>query len=126
MLPLRFFDSSGKGTSLETWSQRLLAGAAALGKDFNRVEKYKALLEEVGLVDVVEVQAQPSVGTWSAGKKTKTLGWWMRKDLLHGIEGMSMAIQTQGPGLSSKEVESHLAHVKKDLLSNKIHAYFQM
>jgi hypothetical protein len=49
-----------------------------------------------------------------------------RKDLLHGIEGMSMAIQTRGPGLSFKEVESDLAHVKKDLLSNKIHADFQM
>ena len=50
----------------------------------------------------------------------------MREDLLHGIEGMNMVIQAQGLRLSSEEVESPLSHVKKDLLSNKIHAYFQM
>jgi hypothetical protein len=44
-----------------------------VGKDFNRAEKYKALLEEMGLVDVVEAQAQLPVGMWSAGKM-KTLG----------------------------------------------------
>jgi hypothetical protein len=102
MLPLRFFDSSSEGTALETLGQRLLAGAAALEKDFNREEKYKALLEGVVFVDVVETQAQLPVGTGSAGKKMKTLAWWMRKDLLHGIEGMSMDIQTRGLGLAMR------------------------
>lgn len=103
-----------------------MAGAAALGKDLKRAEKYKELLEEVGFVDVVEVQTQLPIGTWPAGKKMKTLGWWMRKDLLHGIEGVSMAFQTRGLGLSPEEVESHLSNVKKEMLSNKIHAYFQV
>jgi SAM-dependent methyltransferase len=126
LLPLRFFDSTGKGTALETWAQRLNSGAAALGKDFGSVVKYKAILEEIGFIEIVELQFQLPIGTWAAGKKMKTLGELMRKDLLHGIEGMSMAVQTRGLGLNPDEVKLHLAEVKKDLLNDKVHAYFQM
>jgi predicted lipid-binding transport protein (Tim44 family) len=111
---------------LETWAQRLNAGAAALGKDFTSVEKYKTILEEIGFIEIVEVQFQMPVGTWAAGEKMKTLGELMRKDLLHGIEGMSMAVQTRGLGLNPEEVKSHLVEVKKELVNDKAHAYFQM
>jgi hypothetical protein len=103
-----------------------MVGSAALGKDFTRVEGYKAPLGEVEFVDAAEVQAQLPIGTCPAGKTMKTLGWWMRKDLLHGVESMSMAVMMGGLGLCPEEVESHLTDVKKDLLNNIVYAYFQM
>lgn len=123
-LPLRFIDDSGNGTALETWSQRLMAGGAALGKDFTRGRRYKELLEELGFVDVVETRTQFPIGTWAVEKKMKTLGAWMKMDMLAGLQGMSMAIMTRGLGMTPEEVAVHLENVKTEIESNKLHAYF--
>lgn len=101
-----------------------MAGGAALGKDFTRGKRYKEILEEIGFVDVVEKRTQLPIGTWAKGDKMKTIGAWMRTDMLSGIQGMSMAIMTRGLGLTPEEVEDHLAQVRKEIESNKLHAYF--
>jgi len=101
-----------------------MAGGAALGKDFTRARRYKDLLEEIGFVDVVEKRTQFPIGTWALGEKMKTLGAWMRVDLLAGLQAMSMAIMTRGLGMTPKEVEENLAKVKIEVESNKLHAYF--
>ena len=101
-----------------------MAGGAALGKDFTRARRYKELLEEIGFVDVVEKRTQFPIGTWALGAKMKTLGAWMRADLLAGLQGMSMAIMTRGLGMTPAEVEAHLVNVKMEIESNKLHAYF--
>ncbi|KAN0112548.1 S-adenosyl-L-methionine-dependent methyltransferase [Hyaloscypha variabilis] len=123
-LPLRFIDDSGNGTALELWSQRFMAGGAALGKDLTRGRRYKEILEEIGFVNVVEKRTQFPIGTWAVGKKMKTLGAWMRMDMLAGLQAMSMAIMTRGLGMTSEEVEKHLVDVKLEIESNKLHAYF--
>ncbi|KAE9375862.1 S-adenosyl-L-methionine-dependent methyltransferase [Stipitochalara longipes BDJ] len=123
-LPLRFIDDSGNGTALELWSQRLMAGGAALGKDLTRGRRYKEILEEIGFVDVVEKQTHIPIGTWAVGKKMKTTGAWMRMDMLVGLQAMSMAIMTRGLGMTPEEVEAHLANVKTEIESDKLHAYF--
>ncbi|CAM6005193.1 unnamed protein product [Sphagnum balticum] len=89
-----------------------MAGGAVLGKDFTRAHRYKDLLEEIGFVDVVEKRTQFPVGTWALGKKMKTLGAWMRVDLLAGLQAMSMAIMTRGLGMTPEEVEENLANVR--------------
>jgi hypothetical protein len=123
-LPLRFIDDSGNGSALETWSQRFMTGGAALGKDFTRGRRYKELLEEIGFVDVVEKRTQFPIGTWAVGEKMKTLGAWMRMDMLAGLQAMSMAIMTRGLGMTPEEVEENLTNVKIEVESNKLHAYF--
>ena len=101
-----------------------MAGGAALGKDFTRARRYKEVLEELGFVDVVEKRTQFPVGTWAVGKKMKTLGAWMKMDMLAGLQAMSMAIMTRGLGMTPEEVAVHLENVKTEIESNKLHAYF--
>ena len=101
-----------------------MAGGAALGKDFTRGRRYKEVLEELGFVDVVETRTQFPIGTWAVGKKMKTLGDWMKMDMLAGLLGMSMAIMTRGLGMTPEEVAVHLENVKTEIESNKLHAYF--
>lgn len=101
-----------------------MAGGAALGKDFTRGRRYKEVLEELGFVDVVEQRTQFPIGTWAKGKKMKTLGAWMKMDMLAGLQGMSMAIMTRGLGMTPEEVAVHLENVKTEIESNKLHAYF--
>jgi hypothetical protein len=81
-------------------------------------------LEELGFVDVVEKRTQFPVGTWAVGKKMKTLGAWMKMDMLAGLQAMSMAIMTRGLGMTPEEVAVHLENVKTEIESNKLHAYF--
>jgi len=125
-LPLRFIDDSGNGSAVETWMQRFMAGSAALGKDFTRGRRYKEMLEEIGFVDVVEKRTQFPIGTWAREEKMKTLGAWMRIDLLAGLQAMSMAIMTRGLGMTPEEVEMDLVNVNTEIESNKLHAYFPM
>lgn len=99
-----------------------MAGGAALGKDFTRVAKYKDLLEEVGFVDVMEIRTQFPIGTWAVGEKAKTLGSWMRQNMLDGLHAGSMVIMTRGLGMTTEEIEVNLANVRREVLSNKIHA----
>ncbi len=101
-----------------------MTGGAALGKDFTRGRRYKELLEEIGFVDVVEKRTQFPIGTWAVGEKMKTLGAWMRMDMLAGLQAMSMAIMTRGLGMTPEEVEENLTNVKIEVESNKLHAYF--
>jgi hypothetical protein len=121
---MRFIDDSGNGSALETWNQRFMTGGAALGKDFTRVRRYKEILEEIEFVDVVEKRTQFPIGMWALGEKMKTLGAWMRIDMLAGLQAMSMAIMTRGLGMTPEEVEMDLVNVKTEIESNRLHAYF--
>ncbi len=81
-------------------------------------------MEEIGFVDVVERQTECPIGTWAAGNKMKTLGAWSREDLLGGLQGISMAVMTRGLGMTTEEVDLHLANVREEIKSNRVHAYF--
>jgi len=122
-MPLQYVDSSGEGTALKLWNERFMAGALALGRDFTKVAKYKAVLEEVGFVNVVEKLYVWPMGTWARGETMKILGALFREDSLSGLHGGSSIILTRGCGMSPEEVELFLVDVRNDMKSNKIHAY---
>lgn len=51
---LHCVDGSIAGTALERYWELVLEGGRAAGRDFLVAEKYKAMLEEAGFVDIVE------------------------------------------------------------------------
>ncbi|KAN0108726.1 S-adenosyl-L-methionine-dependent methyltransferase [Hyaloscypha variabilis] len=122
-MPLRYIDSSGEGTALKLWNERFMAAGLMLGRDFTKVAKYKATLEKVGFVDVVEKRYYWPVGTWAKGKKMKTLGAWYREDCLAGLQGASVLFFTRALKMTPEEVEVFLVDVRKGMKMNSIHAY---
>jgi hypothetical protein len=122
-MPLRYVDSTGEGTAVKLWNERFMAGGLALGRDFTKVAKYKEALQEVGFVDVVEKLYYWPLGTWARGKKMKTLGAWCREDCLAGLHSASALIFTRALKMTPDEVELHLMDVRKEMKSNRIHAY---
>jgi hypothetical protein len=122
-VPLQYIDSSGEGTAVKLWNERFIAGGLALGRDFTKVAKYKAVLKEVGFVNVVEKLYVWPMGTWAKGKTMKTLGALFREDSLSGLHAGSSIILTRGCGMSPEEVELFLVDVKNEMKSNKIHSY---
>jgi hypothetical protein len=124
-MPLQYIDSSGEGTAFKLWSERFMAGALALGRDFTKVAKYKDVLKEVGFVNVGEKLYVWPMGTWARGQTMKTLGAWFREDFLSGLHGGN-SILLRGCGMSPEEVELFLVDVRNEVKSNKIHAYVQV
>jgi hypothetical protein len=107
----------------------LMEGAKVMGKDWNRVSRYKSYLEEIGFVDVVERRFNCPIGPWAKGSKNKTLGIWGRANLLQALGALSMAILTRGLGMSVLEIEVLLVDVRKDINrtgSESIHIYAPM
>jgi hypothetical protein len=95
----------------------LMDGAKSMGKDWNRVPKYKAYLEEIGFVDVVERRFNCPIGPWAKGMKNKTLDVWGRANILQAL-GMTVA-----------EIEMLLVDVRKDINKSgneSIHLYAPM
>jgi hypothetical protein len=124
--PFRCVDDTMTGTALERWINLVTAAASALGKDWTRVRQYKAYMEESGFEDVVEKRVVWPIGTWARGKRMKMLGMWCKEDLLAGLQAMSMAVMTRGLGMTPEEVELLLVDVRKDINSQRIHAYVSM
>jgi SAM-dependent methyltransferase len=122
-MPLRYIDSTGEGTALKLWNERFMAAGLMLGRDFTKVAKYKATLEKVGFVDVVEKRYYWPMGTWAKGKKMKTLGAWYREDCLAGLQGASVLFFTRALKMTPEEVEVFLVDVRKGMKMNSIHAY---
>ncbi|RDW81850.1 hypothetical protein BP6252_02962 [Coleophoma cylindrospora] len=121
--PTRCDDGTWDGTAYKHWMGLIMAGAEALGKDWSRVPKYKAFLQEAGFVDVVEEKYDIPIGTWAKGKINKTLGTWCRADTLGVLQGLSLAVLTKGLGMSVEEVEVLLVDVRKNVNNNNIHLY---
>jgi hypothetical protein len=122
-------DERWEGTAFERWMRLLMEGSRTMGKDWNRVPRYKEYLEELGFVDVVERKFPCPIGPWAKGEKNKTLGVWGRANLLQGLGALSMAIMTRGLGMTPAEVELLLVDVRNDINKNgdeSIHVYAPM
>jgi hypothetical protein len=107
----------------------LMDGSRALGKDWSRVPKYKAYLEELGFVDVVERRFNGPIGPWPKGHKNKITGIWGRANMLQAVGSLAMAVCTRGLGMTQAEVELLLVEVRKDINKDgeeSIHIYAPM
>ena len=122
-------DEKWNGSAFQRWMGLLMDGAKAMGKDWNRVPRYKAYLENIGFVDVVERRFNCPIGQWAKGTKNKTLGAWGRANILEGLGALSMAILTRGLGMTVAEIELLLVDVRKDINKSgneSIHLYAPM
>lgn len=81
-------------------------------------------LQEAGFVDVVEIPFKWPVNRWPKDAKFKELGMWTQENFVSGIEAMSLALFTRILGWTRDEVLIFVAHVRKDMRDQKIHAYW--
>jgi Methyltransferase domain len=122
-LTLTCVDSSGEGTQLMRWVSLMLEAATKLGRDWDKVKKYKRWMEDVGFVDIKETIFAWPMNTWPRGRHHKTLGVWAGQNLKDGLEGFSVAPFTRAYGWTVDEVKALLADVRRDLDDRNIHAY---
>jgi hypothetical protein len=122
-LAMTCVDSSGEGTQLMRWVSLMLEAVTKLGRDWDKAEKYKKWMEEVGFVDVKETIFAWPMNTWPRGKYHKTLGAWAGQNIKDGLEGFSVAALTMAHGWTADEVKALLADVSRDLDDRNIYSY---
>lgn len=64
------------------------------------------------------------IGTWPKDPRLKEIGRYFRAEMVDSaVESYSLALFTRFGGWTSLEVQVLLAHLRKELLSNKMHIY---
>jgi len=96
------------------------------GRPFIDPTKNKAMLEEIGFVDVHETLHKWPLNTWPKDEKLKELGAWTFQNIMNGMEGFSLAFLSRGLGWSRPEIELLLIDVRKCLRDRSIHAYMTL
>lgn len=83
-------------------------------------------LRSRGFVNCKQENVMWAVGGWPKGKLEKEIGRFTRKNILQGLEGISMALLTKHLQWSRERVEMMLVDVRKELKDPKLHFYIQM
>ena len=86
--------------------------------------QFPALLRSAGF-ETVEVHEEPTpIGTWPKDKRLKEIGAYFRHQFIAAaVEGYSLALFTRVGGWTVDETQVLLAHVRKEILSNKMHVF---
>jgi hypothetical protein len=121
--PLMSIDNSIAGTALQQFYDKVTVAATKIGIDSGAAKNFKAMMEEVGFVDVKEVKVEWPIGGWAKGPYHKTLGKWFRVDMETGMEAIALGMFTRILGMSKEEVLELVALVKKDMDSKDVHAH---
>lgn len=95
-------DSTKHADQIMTGFSRSIIGVGdeKTGMTFRIVEQMKGLMEQAGLVDVVEEKFVWPIGAWPKDAHLKDLGRWGERNWADGIEGWVMALYTRLLGVS--------------------------
>lgn len=89
----------------------------------NFIDDIPTMLDDAGFEDSSLIDKVVPVGTWPKDKALKRIGAVFRLQFLEsGLEAYSTALFTRN-GYSEIETQVLLAHVRRELLSNKMHLY---
>jgi SAM-dependent methyltransferase len=123
IFPFRYATPPPKDCALARWNDLILEASTKAGRPWNNGAHYKRWLEEIGFVDIVERREYAPMNPWAKGQRNKVLSIWIQRNLLMGLEALSMALFTRVLGMEKREVEQLLLAVERDIKDTKIHCY---
>lgn len=85
--------------------------------------RYGELLREGGFVGVEERVFKMPTSEWPRDGRLKKIGALERINVIEGAEGFMLRGFTEKMGRSREEMELILMRMRKELMSNKLHAY---
>ncbi|KAI1472218.1 S-adenosyl-L-methionine-dependent methyltransferase [Daldinia caldariorum] len=123
LLHVQSSDRSLEGTAFQRWNQFLAEGLQKLGRSLFYILDYKALLEQTGFQNVVELKYAVPTNTWAPGRQYQRIGARQRTNTLEVIDIYSRSVLTQGLGWSDQAVDKLLAEARKDIDNTRIHSF---
>ncbi|KAF4539421.1 Methyltransferase type 11 [Lasiodiplodia theobromae] len=95
----------------------------AMGVDFLDPKRYKHFLEDAGYVNVEQRLFKMPSSEWPKDKRLKTIGALERLNVVEGGEAFLVRGVTKQLGMTREQMEVLLARMRKELNSNRIHAW---
>ncbi|WKT43677.1 hypothetical protein QSH57_008513 [Fusarium oxysporum f. sp. vasinfectum] len=109
--------------ALSKWCNLLGEAFTKLGSTSIKFDRIKAIMEEVGFIDIVDTRFKWPTNPWPGDKKYKELGTWNNYNASNALESLTMASFSRAHGWSRDEVIMFLVDVRKDLNNPCVHAY---
>lgn len=124
-MPFRSADGTLNGTKLLDWCHKTLEGSSRVGRTWADPRNYKAIMEQVGFVDVTEVRLKWPLNTWPRDPKLKQLGMWVREDMMEILPAVKKVF-TAGLGWDIADADTFVEQAKADLMNRDIHGWVDM
>jgi hypothetical protein len=112
--------------ALHQWISTLLAAAASLGRDPNPGGQLAGWVRAAGFVNVVHKRYRVPIGPWARDATLKEVGGWNMRQVLNGLEGLSMRLYTGVLGWKEEDIRGLLGRVRRDLADPRVHALFDL
>ena len=100
--------------------------ALKIGVDIRQAHSWKDSIEAAGFVNHKMVQARWPLGPWSKSAKEESIGKMNLRNMLNGIEGLSLAYLVRIRGDQPEDVRERLQRVKDEMRDNEVHMYMNL
>jgi hypothetical protein len=108
---------------LDEWAGEVCRAAEQLGRPLTNSKYYGRWMWDAGFVDIVKRHFYWPLDTRLPHIEQRLIGKWAQRNLLDGVEAMSMALLTRGLKWTSDQVEAFLAGVRDELTDGTTHCY---
>ncbi|KAI1088651.1 S-adenosyl-L-methionine-dependent methyltransferase [Rostrohypoxylon terebratum] len=115
-----------EGSAIDQWGKVFTEAGRKFGRTFSVVEdglQVKAM-KEAGFDIVLEENMKTPLGPWPADENQKQVGLYNRLAIEQDVEGFLMYMWTMVMGWSKEEIQVYAAHLRRELRSPNIHAYY--
>jgi len=96
------------------------------GIDPDPSPKFRAIMEEIGFVNIKERPLKWAIGPWPKGKREKLIGRMMVDNSKQACRPGALALFTKRLGWSVEQVEEFMPSVEKDIANAKRLYYTQV
>ncbi|RSL55526.1 hypothetical protein CEP53_007083 [Fusarium sp. AF-6] len=125
--PLKSDDDTGdKATDFHKWVNTICDASAKFGKPLTGAPEWRAMLEEVGFVDVQQEIRKVPMGPWPKDPKLKEIGKFQAVQEAQVIDSYTPGLFGRVLGWNEEEIQVFVAKVKRDLKDPNIHLYQQL
>jgi hypothetical protein len=83
-------------------------------------------VRDAGFVNIVHKRYRVPIGPWARNATLKEVGGWNMRQVLNGLEGLSMRLYTGVLGWKEEDIRGLLGRVRRDLADPRVHALFDL
>ena len=119
-------DSPKQNPEMVSLSDDVQNAAVKIGVSIRQAHSWKESIEAAGFINHQMVQLRWPLGDWSTKDNEASLGKMNRRNLLNGIEGLSLAYLVRIRGDEPEGVRERLEKVKAEMRDNEVHQYMNL
>lgn len=123
--PLQYIGDPPTHFAFYKWSELVIEGAAKSGRPWSNTRNYRRWMEQIGFEDVVEEKFFWPINTRAKSAYLKEIGSYVAKDLLNGLEGLSLKV-LEKLGWSPEEVREIVPEVRRNLFDTYADGYLRV